>query len=187
MEKLPELKYIVAPSAEKKLLALGVSAENITVLKHGQSCKLGDAQVLATEGALVGPPWQTRENGFILDVGGLSIYYEPHADVVLNNIKNLRADIMVSPVTKQSLPAQVPSEGQFTLVYGADRTLEIADTLGASVVVPLGNGVLDIEGVLAGLVSAEGGVSDFERLIESKGSMVRVEKATAGVPITVKI
>lgn len=195
METLPELKYIVAPSAEKKLIGLGVSANKITVLKHGQSCKLGDAQVLATEGALVGPPWQTRENGFILDLGknesneseGLSIYYEPHADVVLNNIKNLRADIMVSPVTKQSLPAQVPSEGQFTLVYGADRTLEIADTLGASVVVPLGNGVLDIEGVLAGLVSAKGGVSDFERLIESKGSMVRVEKATAGVPITVKI
>lgn len=192
MNELPDLEYIVAPSAEKKLLGLGVKADKITVLKHGEFCKLGDALVTATEGALVGPPWQERELGFLLQLGkseaeGLSVYYEPHADVVLDNIKNLRADIMVSPVTKQALPAQVPAEGQYTLVYGADRTLEIADTLGASVVVPLGNGVLDIEGPLAGLVSASGGVSDFERLLEDKGSAVTVEKASPGVPVTVKI
>lgn len=192
VNKLPDLEYIVAPSAEKKLLGLGVKADKVTVLKHGESCKLGDARVTATEGALVGPPWQERELGFLLHFGksemeGLSIYYEPHADVVMDNIKNLRADIMVSPVTKQALPAQVPSEGQYTLVYGADRTLEIADTLGASVVVPLGNGVLDIDGPLAGLVSASGDVSDFERLVEEKGSAVKIAKASPGVPITVTI
>eukprot|EP00986_Skeletonema_menzelii_P020595 scaffold31747_cov154-Skeletonema_menzelii.AAC.2 len=192
VNKLPDLEYIVAPSAEKKLLGLGVKADKVTVLKHGESCKLGDARVTATEGALVGPPWQERELGFLLHFGksemeGLSIYYEPHADVVMDNIKNLRADIMVSPVTKQALPAQVPSEGQYTLVYGADRTLEIADTLGASVVVPLGNGVLDIDGPLAGLVSASGDVSDFERLVEEKGSAVKIVKASPGVPITVTI
>ena len=192
MNELPDMEYIVAPSAEKKLLGLGVKADKITVLKHGESCRLGDARVTATVGALVGPPWQQREIGFLLQLGqseleGLSIYYEPHADVVMDNIKNLRADIMVSPVTKQALPAQVPSEGQYTLVYGADRTLEIANTLGASVVVPLGNGVLDIDGPLASLVSASGGVSDFERLVQETGSAVRVEKASPGVPITVKI
>jgi len=192
MNKLPDLEYIVAASAEKKLIGLGLKADKITVLKHGESCRLGDAKVIATEGALVGPPWQERELGFLLQLGksemeGISIYYEPHADVILKNIKNLRADIMVSPVTKQALPAQVPSEGQYTLVYGADRTLEIANTLGASVVVPLGNGVLDIEGPLASLVSASGGVSELERLLEENGSSVKVEKASPGVPITVKI
>lgn len=193
MNELPDLEYIVAPSAEKKLLGLGMKATKITVLKHGETCWLGAAaRVTATEGALVGPPWQERELGFLLQLGknemeGLSIYYEPHADVILQNIKNLRTDIMVSPVTKQALPAQVPSEGQYTLVYGADRTLEIADALGASVVVPLGNGVLEIEGPLAGLVSSFGDVSDFERLLEETGSSVKVEKASPGVPITVKI
>lgn len=192
MNELPDLEYIVAPSAEKKLLGLGLRADKITVLKHGEFCKLGDALVTATEGALVGPPWQERELGFLVELGkskttGLTVYYEPHADVVMDNIKNLRADVMVSPVTKQALPAQVPAEGQYTLVYGGDRTLEIADTLGASVVVPLGNGVLDIDGPLAGLVSASGGVSDFERLLEEKGSAVKVEKASPGVPVTVKI
>ena len=192
MNELPNLIYIVAPSAEKKLLGLGVSAEQIIVLRHGESCKLGDGQVTATEGALVGPPWQERELGFLLQLGSsemesMKVYYEPHADVVLDNIKGLRADIMVSPTTKQALPAQVPTEGQYTLVYGADRTLEIAETLGASVVVPLGNDLLGIEGPLATLVAASGSVSDFEQLLVDTGSAVKVEKASAGIPLNVKI
>mmetsp|Transcript_13771 Transcript_13771/g.29972 ORF Transcript_13771/g.29972 Transcript_13771/m.29972 type:complete len:337 (+) Transcript_13771:102-1112(+) len=200
-ERMPELRYIVAPSCEKKLLDFGLRADQITVLDHGESCQLsGDATatVTATQGALVGPPWQKRENGFLLELnsakeenGGVSIYYEPHGDVVLDNIKHLRADIMVSPVTKQSLPAQVPTEGQFTLVYGGDRTLEIAESLGVEVVVPLGNGALRIEGPLAGLVSASGDVSDFEKLVEQRNigseDAIRVAKATPGVPLTVSV
>lgn len=195
MDKLPELEYIVAPSCETKLIGLGVKVDKITVLRHGESCRVSDARVTATEGALVGPPWQKRENGFLLNFGknelneyeGLSIYYEPHGDVVLEKIKNLRADIMVSPVTKQALPAQVPSKGQFTLVYGAERTLEIADALQASVVIPLGNGVLNTEGMLAALVAASGGVNDLERLIKEKGSLVKVETTSPGVRVVIKI
>ena len=124
-------------------------------------------------GTLVGPPWQKRENGFLFELktdnedNGFSIYYEPRADVILDNIKSIRANIMVSPITKQSLPAQVPPEGQFTLVYGGERTLEIAESLGVKVIVPLGNGALDIAGPL-GLVAACGDVSDFERLVEDR-------------------
>lgn len=207
-DRMPTLKYIVAPSCEKKLLNdFGLSAEQITVLDHGETCELlGDngavATVTATQGALVGPPWQKRENGYLLQLNnndneekkkkGISIYYEPHGDVVLNNIKNLQADIMVSPVTKQSLPAQVPTEGQFTLVYGGDRTLEIAEVLGVKVIVPLGNGALDIEGPLAGLVASSGNVSDFEKLVQQRNvgredDAVRVEIATTGVPLTVSV
>ena len=200
MERMPKLQYVVAPSCEKKLLDAGVDRKLITVLKHGQSCELENCgRVTATEGALVGPPWQTRENGFLLALNGnnsededaLSIYYEPHADVVLDNIKQLRADVMVSPVTKQSLPAQVPKEGQFTLVYGGDRTLEIAETLGAKIVVPLGNGELDIEGPLAKLVEASGGVDEFEQLVDERNmkssDAIRVEKATPGVTLSVSL
>ena len=68
MKELPDMEYIVAPSAEKKLLGLGLKADKVTVLKHGEFCKLGDALVTATEGALVGPPWQERELGFLLQL-----------------------------------------------------------------------------------------------------------------------
>lgn len=205
-ERMPELKYVVAPSCEKKLLDFGLTREQMIVLDHGESCELSDngVSVTATEGALVGPPWQKRENGFILQLNnnddnngkenekeGLSIYYEPHADVVLNNIKNLQADIMVSPVTKQSLPAQVPKEGQYTLVYGGEQTLKIAESLGVRTIVPLGNGALDIEGPLAGLVSSVGDASDFEILVEERNvgrdDGIRVAKACAGVPLTVSV
>jgi hypothetical protein len=123
------------------------------------------------------------------------VYYEPHGDVILDDIKAVRADVVVSPVTKQSLPAQVPPRGQFTLVYGGERTLQIAEALGARVIVPLGNGALDIEGPLAGLVSASGNVGDFEELVERRNDAgggatddcMIVERATPGVPLTILI
>jgi hypothetical protein len=99
-------------------------------------------------------------------------------------------------VTKQSLPAQVPPRGQFTLVYGGERTLQIAEALGARVIVPLGNGALDIEGPLAGLVCASGNVDDFEELVARRNDAggVRatddcmiVERSTPGVPLTILI
>lgn len=214
-DRLPNLQYVVAPSCERKLLEFGLSKDQITVLDHGESCKLGEGvKVTAMEGALVGPPWQKRENGVLLELCGshsnqsesdgnngeglkdssesFSIYYEPHADVVLDNIKSYRANIMVSPVTKQSLPAQVPPAGQYTLVYGGDQTLEIAKTLGVEVVVPLGNGALDIDGPLAGLVSAVGDVEDFETLASEWNAGrdddgIRVARAAPGVPLTVSL
>ena len=199
-ERLPNLQYIVAPSCRDKLLEFGLDSDRITVLDHGEVCNLSDgASVQATEGALVGPPWQKRENGFLLTLeksegnesDDLAIYYEPHGDVVMKNIAGLEADVMVSPVTKQSLPAQVPAEGQYTLVYGGDRTLEISESLGAEIIIPLGNGALDIDGPLAGLVAAEGDVGDFERLVsqrnEGRQSRIRVEKASPGVPLKVAL
>lgn len=196
--RIPTLNYIVAPSCKQKLLDFGLRSDQIKVLDHGDSCILSDgATVTATQGALVGPPWQKRENGFLLELesdnkeNSLSIYYEPHGDVILDNIKGIRADVMVSPVTKQSLPAQLPPAGQFTLVYGGERTLEIAELLGAKVVVPLGNGALDIEGPLSGLVVASGDVSDFEKLIKKRNvcrdDAIKVAKASAGVPLTITI
>jgi hypothetical protein len=169
--------------------------------------------VTATKGALVGPPWQKRENGYLLTSSSsssssansrnyddsnntnLSIYYEPHGDVDMNDIQNIRANIIISPVTKQSLPAQVPPAGQFTLVYGAERTIQIANTLHANVIVPLGNGELDIQGPLAGLVASSGNINDFEKLVDERnnddkhnpnGSM-KVMRSTPGIPLTIAI
>jgi hypothetical protein len=219
MERMPDLRYVVAPSCRAKLTeGLGIGIDRITVLDHGQSCDTSDddggggggcgAMVTATRGALVGPPWQKRENGYLLEFprpgvgtggrgrGSLSVYYEPHGDVILDDIKAVRADVVVSPVTKQSLPAQVPPGGQFTLVYGGERTLQVAEALGARVIVPLGNGALDIEGPLAGLVCASGNVDDFEELVARRNDAggVRatddcmiVERSTPGVPLTILI
>lgn len=200
-ERMPMLEYVVAPSCEKKLLESGVDANKITVLRHGQSYQLiPEALVTATPG-VVGPPWQMRENGFLLRIkkdytkergGRFSIYYEPHNDVVLNDIENmnLRADIMVMPVTEQSL------NGQFTLVHGGERALQIAEALKAAHIIPLGNGVLDTEGPLAQLVQASGNVQEFEQLLSDRNEkkvklkrkyaeLMKLEQPAAGVPLRV--
>lgn len=206
-----------------KLLSRGGGNDDrLILLEHGQSyhllCNAADGgaitttsmMVTATKGALVGPPWQKRENGYLLTSSSssansknyddsnktnLSIYYEPHGDVNMNDIQNIRANIIISPVTKQSLPAQVPPAGQFTLVYGAERTIQIANTLHANVIVPLGNGELDIQGPLAGLVASSGNINDFEKLVDKRnnhdkhnlnGSM-KVMRSTPGIPLTIAI
>lgn len=207
-ERMPHLKYIVAPSAGKKLVDSGVDAAKVTVLKHGQSCDIiQGASVIATPGALVGPPWQERENGFLLQLNSnnqnddnLSIYYEPHNDVVLDNLRemNLQANIAIMPVTKQSLPSRAPEGGQFTLVYGGERALEIAEELKAQVIIPLENGVLDTEGPLAKLVQASGGVEEFEQLLNERNEkellfkrkyakQIRIETPVPGVAVEVSL
>ena len=198
---LPDLQFIVAPSARDKLASIFGDEEagaKISVLPPGKSMKISDDTVLtATEGALVGPPWQARENGWLLSVnqGDLSVYMEPHGDVTDQTLDgiNKKVDIVISPISKQALPAQVPEPAQFTLVYGGSRTLEIADALQASVVIPLRNGDLDMEGPLTKLVRATGDMDDFERLVAERnarrkgGTVLRVEQSTPGVPLTVQL
>jgi hypothetical protein len=235
IRNLPDMKYVVAPSCVDKMHKLlregggggrwQLDDDRLIVLDHGQSCNLlcntatadggttTSMMVTATKGALVGPSWQKRENGYLLtsssssssanskndsNNNNLSIYYEPHGDVILTDIQKLRANIIISPVTKQSLPAQVPPAGQFTLVYGGERTIQIANTLHANVIVPLGNGELDIQGPLAGLVSSSGSITDFEKLVDKNNnnndkqnlngdSSMKVMRSTPGIPLSITI
>ena len=70
LQVLPDLKFIVAPSAKDKLEAVA-DKEKITVLPPGRTLELPtnsnvECSLTAVEGALVGPPWQSRENGWLL-------------------------------------------------------------------------------------------------------------------------
>jgi len=193
VEKLPELQFIVAPSARDKVATV-VDSSRISVLRPGKSLSLAPSvRLAATEGALVGPPWQDRENGWLLEVQDRKIYMEPHADVTDEALRGLKADVIISPIKEQSLPAQVPEAAQFKLVYGGARTLEIAQALEASVVIPLGNGEVRTEGPLAGLVRASGSMGEFEQLVKEANARrkdipaIRVERPTPGTPLKVQI
>jgi hypothetical protein len=245
VRRLPDMHFVVAPSCREKLLngmmggggggGNGIDPDRVTTLDHGASCSVVvvasssdgtggiDVSIAATRGALVGPPWQARENGYLMEVfstGGaadddegyddvarnaprrgirrrrlLGVYYEPHGDVVLDDIASMTADVVISPVIEQSLPAQIPSPGRFTLVHGGGRTLDIAEALHAAVVLPLGNGELDVDGPLSGLVAASGTVEDFEALVDGRNGRrasiddrrMEVARAMPGVPITIVI
>jgi hypothetical protein len=63
--------------------------------------------VLHPAGALVGPPWSKRENGFVLReeaAGGASLYYEPHCDYDAASVGRAGpVDVVVTPPSTQSL------------------------------------------------------------------------------------
>jgi len=69
LERLPKHIPIVAqPEAAERIRPLGF--KSLTTIKHGQTLQLCDnkLQLTATAGALVGPPWSTRQNGYVLKV-----------------------------------------------------------------------------------------------------------------------
>ena len=202
ISRLPDLQFVVAPSARDKVASIlpeGASSRRITVLQPGGpslSLGTGEVRLQATPGALVGPPWQARENGWLLHLNDrTTVYMEPHGDVTDQTLRGLRADVAILPVKDQSLPAQVlPKPLQFKLVHGGERALEIAQALQSSVVIPLGNGDLRTDGPLAGLVEASGSVEEFERLVRdanAKGGKkrpeIRVVRPTPGVPLSVQL
>lgn len=83
LEKLPRTIPVIAqPEAAARIAPLGF--KNVTPISPGQTLATvgGKVNVTATAGALVGPPWSARQNGFVLrEVGGerpASLYYEPH-------------------------------------------------------------------------------------------------------------
>ncbi len=58
-------------------------------------------------GALVGPPWAKRENGFVFTenvTGGVSLYYEPHCDCGEGTLAGIGpVDMVITPVVNQEL------------------------------------------------------------------------------------
>lgn len=58
-------------------------------------------------GALVGPPWSKRENGFVLSetqADGIKLYYEPHCDYDEAAVAKIgKVDAVVTPANSQVL------------------------------------------------------------------------------------
>jgi hypothetical protein len=63
----------------------------------------GRLEILALEGAQVGPPWSKRQNALVFKEkapNGISVYYEPHADHNLDSIKSVApVDVCIVPTT----------------------------------------------------------------------------------------
>lgn len=63
--------------------------------------------MLCHAGALVGPPWSKRENGFVLSEtrpNGIRLYYEPHCDYDEAAVAKIgKVDAVVTPANSQVL------------------------------------------------------------------------------------
>lgn len=182
----PSLPVVTTPNARPIVSALPFT--NVTYLEPGESTAVdgGNVEVLATAGPVLGPPWQRPENGYILTTGQQrkhSLYYEPHCvyDAAFLRDRGLRADVLITPVVKQLLPAN------FTLVSGQQDAVDLATLLRPSYVVPMSNGDFDAKGLLTAVLETQGTIEAFKALLREALPQVQVMEPTPGVPLQINL
>ncbi|KAJ7543818.1 hypothetical protein O6H91_09G053300 [Diphasiastrum complanatum] len=180
----PNLHVIATPNAEFILSKL---FHRITYLEPGDTTNLqaesgSEVIVRASAGPVLGPPWQRPENGYFLEARekGFSFYYEPHCVFDKKLLKKEKADVIVTPVIKQMLPA-------FTLVSGQEDAVKLAQLLQPKYIVTVNNGDLETTGLLSRFVSPVGTVASFKVLLKEILPDAIVLEPKPGVPLEVPI
>ena len=128
----PDIPYVVPTSAVKILRECNIPEKKISVMSPMQKLLISkDIELVATSGALLGPPWKKKENGYILrktpsssspSSSFPSIYIEPHCMYDENELAKYACDVVITPIVRQSLPA-------FELVGGGEKALKLASVL----------------------------------------------------------
>lgn len=188
------LPVLCSPAAEGAARKAGFT--NVTPLPHGATATVagGKLRVTATAGALVGPPWSTRENGFVIEQVGsgdggddaaaaaLRLYYEPHCDAGPGALESLgRVDVVVTPAVSQKI-------GGFPLVMGDENAVSLCTALAPSVFLPLENAEIQQEGPLAAVIQETGAVGGLQAKLAAAGLGTRVVMpAAAGESVTVEV
>ena len=137
----------------------------------------------ATSGALLGPPWQATENGYIIQGKDFpSFYYEPHCMFDAAELSKFKVDCVITPIVPQRLPG-------YTLVDGGKKAIELCRLLNAKAIIPMANGELDASGILSKLLITPGerGVEDFENMLRDSSIKTKLMKAPAGDSIKIQI
>lgn len=178
LAKLDGSVPIVAPPSARGAVersGFGSSHDNIRYVRPGDDVFVnqrfngneiasndnGNVNIRATTGALVGPPWQARENGYIISSSkGPSVYIEPHVEY---NAKELRreapVDVVITPISGQGLPV-------FELVHGPTDALRLVQTLEPKYILPMQNGDVDAQGLASPLVQSVGSADEFRRMLD---------------------
>jgi len=185
VERNADLPIIASPSAAN--VARDIGFRVVYELDHGEEVALknGDVRVKATVGALVGPPWSKRENGFVItEKDGISIYYEPHADYNPSSVKTVgTCDVIITPPCTQSLLG-------YDLVKGKTDTIPLLEILKPKAIIALMNAEFDGSGPLAALISESGGPDLLEQQIKDSPNVdtdTQVFVPKAGQPLQVDI
>ncbi|CAL8463808.1 g3342 [Coccomyxa elongata] len=186
LQRLPKDLPIVASPAGAQVAA-GLGFSNITALDHGEETTIagGKLKIRATAGALVGPPWAKRENGFVFTEqvpDGISLYYEPHCDYEESSLAGIdSADIIITPCVNQELLS-------YPLVMGKQNVVGLLKRLRPSVLLPLVNAEFDSEGPLSKLISEKGSVQELEPQLPQEGlGNVRVLVPEPAKPLCVEL
>lgn len=188
-QRTPALPVVASPTAAAVARACGFT--DVTALAPGQATVLAcGLTVQATEGALVGPPWSQRENGFLLweaAATGACVYYEPHCDFLAASVQAaLRAcgrpvDVAITPT------ARVTLAGYPLVLATAEAVAALVRLVQPGVVLPLRNDILEQSGLIAAAISEAGSPQAVREALAGSGLRARVLDAAAGVSLTVPL
>lgn len=180
----PDLCVVSTPNAEPILKDL---FDEVIYIEPGQSTRLrgkngSEIDIRASAGPILGPPWQRPENGYFIEAHDpkFILYYEPHCVYNKSLLEGQHADVIITPVIKQLLPA-------FTLVSGQEDAVELARLLNARFIVPMNNGDLESKGILSSILYTDGTMESFKALLSKASLDVQVLEPTPGLPLEVPI
>jgi len=194
LERLDKsLPVVASPAGAAVARAAGFT--NVHSLAHGQSAEVRGVTFRATAGALVGPPWSTRENGFLVTEPGFSLYYEPHCDCLPESVAAAlaAAGLAARGVDVAVLPLAAISLAGFPLVLGSPQAvLAQLRLLRPAVLLPLRNDLISEEGLIAPLVWTEpGAVTAVAAALAADAELrerVRlIEPAAAGCALALEV
>lgn len=180
LKKIPRDTLIVA-NAEAAEAIKPMGFTNIQLIDHGQTLAVanGRLSITASAGALVGPPWSKRQNGYAFrersstDGASASLYFEPHCDFVDSSVAKLgKVDVVVSPVVSTLLGSQAAS---YPLVMGDINLMRLLKLLQPRVLVPLLNSEIDSEGPLSEVVYDRGSIDQVKQQLKDSKLATRLE------------
>jgi L-ascorbate metabolism protein UlaG (beta-lactamase superfamily) len=187
--KFPMILVMAPPSARSSLQKAGFVGNNVRYIRPGQESKIfpdsyADSRltIRATSGALVGPPWQARENGYLIKGSNCpSIYIEPHVEFQKRALEHLApVDVVLSPISGQGLPG-------FELVHGPKETLKLCHLLKPRCLVPIDNGNLHTSGALSPFIEEIGSAREFQKLLQDSGLDTKLVEISPGKDVRVTV
>lgn len=188
----PRAQYVTSRSRRIDLPYFGLDALPMIRLPRGSAAdraNVGGLSITATSGALVGPPWQRRENGYVVRPVARgeapSLYIEPHVEYDAEELAELTrahgpVDAVITPISGQTLPG-------FELVHGPSASVDLVRTLAPRWVLPMGNGAVDARGLAAPYVTQVGSREEFESGLRAAGVSAEVLDVVPGEALTIAL
>jgi Beta-lactamase superfamily domain len=170
------LPVVASPAAAARVRRLGF--EQVTELHPGESRTLAALTITATAGAAV----PHRENGYLLDHPGGSLYLEPHG-FLPDDLPPRPLDAVITPVIDLGLPPAI------TVVHGRRVLPQLLQRFQSRTVLASSTGgQVDYAGLLAGLLRFEGSMAEAARLVERHApSPCRLIDPVPGTPYALPV
>jgi len=174
------IPVVASPNAAKVVRELDY--KNVTVLEHQASHQLEKIKVKAVPGSPLGPT--LVENGYIITglESGKNIYYEPHGYHSESIKAEKDIDVIITPVIDLKLPLLG------AVIKGQKTALEICQKLHPQVIISTAaGGDIDFKGIITSILSADGTVEEFNRLLEKNNLTTKAIDPQSGETIELSL